>query len=48
MKVCVLMRFALEDNDEERIVKIAVQINGKTKAIIEIDGELSKKEVFEK
>ena len=46
--LCINEVWPLEDVKKETIVKIAVQINGKTKAIIEIDGELSKKEVFEK
>ena len=46
--LCINEVWPLEDVKKETTVKIAVQINGKTKAIIEIDGELSKKEVFEK
>ena len=33
---------------KKTIIKIAIQINGKTKAIAEIDGKLSKEEVFKK
>ena len=46
--LCINEVWPLEDVKKKTIIKIAVQINGKTKAIIEIDGKLSKKEVFEK
>ena len=46
--LCINEVWPFEDVKKKRIIKIAVQINGKTKAIIEIDGKLSKEEVFEK
>jgi len=46
--LCINEVWPFEDVKKKRIIKIAVQINGKTKAIIEIDGKLSKEEVFKK
>ncbi len=46
--LCINEVWPLEDVKKKTIIKIAVQINGKTKVIIEIDGKLSKEEVFEK
>ncbi len=46
--LCINEVWPKEDVKKKTIIKIAIQINGKTKAIIEIDDRLSKEKIFEK
>ena len=46
--LCINEVWPKEDVKKKSIIKIAIQINGKTKTIIEIDDKLSKDKVFEK
>ena len=46
--LCINEAWPFEDVKKKTIIKIAIQINGKTKEIIEVDDKLSKEKVFDK
>ena len=45
--MCINEKWPIEDVKKKIKIKIAIQINGKTKEIIEIDDKISKEKVLE-